>query len=821
MSAIETLVEVALAKATKDSAVHGVDKDQYLLCSSVVKADVRNYHTVEVLQKGLDESQAKAAALALLSQQYPQLAAGGGTASDGPADAAEKVVKTLERLSSSQLGHLAAGWATQLGEAFTNASILSTVEAGSLAGRTGSGKVPLESGEEAQMPYTVIQGPSEGMYVLEESGAQGEPRRSVILNTTLVTLMLQPTQAHVVSNATLVKINGSSSALAVFRKLPKSGSAAEDHVSLEEILQLADGLPAAGAVSLSGEERVKTFARALEAKVSGGEGSSWLAAVGDKATYSVFELRSQLERLGPDFTPVAALPAPKSCAEFFTRNIRGENWGAFAKRVAPLIEPDEQRCNFIRSSEAVLRDAIERWLESGLGSLREASVASLALRTDWSVDAACSLMYQFAMAKDQQRLAPPTPPPGVPPPILTQPIIKITTGGSGEGGDEALSAAAAAQSLTTAERECVKRLAALAAIEDNKGVDEITKYLDGASSAGAPSPHIMRLVHATDASVNSLASSYVADDGFVVDLRSIRRAMLRRLESMHFGFATDKQWSEEQRRQAGRIRVGRFSEVDIACLLEGQEDGFSKKAPLAHIKCPVKLQMALGVFFSIWAKAHLTFSSHILAFGANVARFLHQTREDGASWEQLSDYWRKLMQKCEQPALRFERKEALAPLQPPLLKWADDRSVTHVAELMDAVNRSERERLAKLLEEARAPKESAELAELRKMVKQQESKQKQHEERLVAVKKRLAGGDGGGGGGKHSKRGGGGGGRGGGRGGRGGGRGGGGGNPQKPGETQQELNARLGRKDGKDPCWFHHIKGSCRYDAAECRGHHG
>ena len=135
----------------------------------------------------------------------------------------------------------------------------------------------------------------------------------------------------------------------------------------------------------------------------------------------------------------------------------------------------------------------------GLDSLRDASLASLALRTDWSVDAACSLMYQFAMAKEQQRLAPPTPPPGVPPPILTQPIIKITTGASGEGSDEALSAAAAAQSLTPTERACVKRLAAFAAIEDNKGVDEIAKYIDGASSAGAPSPHIMRLVHATDA----------------------------------------------------------------------------------------------------------------------------------------------------------------------------------------------------------------------------------------------------------------------------------------------------------------------------------
>ena len=38
MSAIETLVERALTKATKDSAVHGVDKDQYLLCFSVVKS---------------------------------------------------------------------------------------------------------------------------------------------------------------------------------------------------------------------------------------------------------------------------------------------------------------------------------------------------------------------------------------------------------------------------------------------------------------------------------------------------------------------------------------------------------------------------------------------------------------------------------------------------------------------------------------------------------------------------------------------------------------------------------------------------------------
>ena len=64
MSAIETLVEKALTKATKDSAVHGVDKNQYLLCSSVVKADERNYYTVKVLQTGLDESQAKAAALA-------------------------------------------------------------------------------------------------------------------------------------------------------------------------------------------------------------------------------------------------------------------------------------------------------------------------------------------------------------------------------------------------------------------------------------------------------------------------------------------------------------------------------------------------------------------------------------------------------------------------------------------------------------------------------------------------------------------------------------------------------------------------------------
>ena len=40
----------------------------------------------------------------------------------------------------------------------------------------------------------------------------------------------------------------------------------------------------------------------------------------------------------------------------------------------------------------------------------------------------------------------------------------------------------------------------------------------------------------------------------------------------------------------------------------------------------------------------------------------------------------------------------------------------------------------------------------------------------------------------------------------------------KRAEKQEELNTKLGQKDGKNPCYFHHgTSGGCRFDAAECR----
>ncbi len=40
----------------------------------------------------------------------------------------------------------------------------------------------------------------------------------------------------------------------------------------------------------------------------------------------------------------------------------------------------------------------------------------------------------------------------------------------------------------------------------------------------------------------------------------------------------------------------------------------------------------------------------------------------------------------------------------------------------------------------------------------------------------------------------------------------------KRAEKQEELNAKHGQKDGKNPCFFHHgTPGGCRFDAAECR----
>ena len=40
----------------------------------------------------------------------------------------------------------------------------------------------------------------------------------------------------------------------------------------------------------------------------------------------------------------------------------------------------------------------------------------------------------------------------------------------------------------------------------------------------------------------------------------------------------------------------------------------------------------------------------------------------------------------------------------------------------------------------------------------------------------------------------------------------------KRSEKQEELNAKLGQKDGKNPCFFHHgTPGGCRFTADECR----
>ena len=39
----------------------------------------------------------------------------------------------------------------------------------------------------------------------------------------------------------------------------------------------------------------------------------------------------------------------------------------------------------------------------------------------------------------------------------------------------------------------------------------------------------------------------------------------------------------------------------------------------------------------------------------------------------------------------------------------------------------------------------------------------------------------------------------------------------KRAEKQEELNAKHGQKDGKNPCFFHHgTPGGCRFDAADC-----
>ena len=36
-------------------------------------------------------------------------------------------------------------------------------------------------------------------------------------------------------------------------------------------------------------------------------------------------------------------------------------------------------------------------------------------------------------------------------------------------------------------------------------------------------------------------------------------------------------------------------------------------------------------------------------------------------------------------------------------------------------------------------------------------------------------------------------------------------------KVTEELNEKLGKKDGKDPCFFHHHLGNCRFGAGDCK----
>ena len=742
------IIEKLTGTAGADSQVHSITSGQIIVCvgGKVVDGGTKQF-TVKVMHPGATAAQAAELARPIIKGLLGQAVTAGETAAAQEAE--REHLQGTKLFSANQLGRIFTGWA----------GWLDTLRANKM----------LEADEERRD---------------EVASAQ-------------------------------VKISGANEALKMFRKLPQCKEAEEGHVVTAEVLKVADEMPAFGAASIATSTRIQMFFGALNAVILSERHSAMLEEIAGKDSVSVDEMQTFLARLGESFkVPVTPEPLPSTAFQALMRRVRlgGQADDFRAKAVCLVCESEQQKVAL--EDHDIFEALLAEWMASGLENFQEASLAALAAGPAMSAtDAACFIVRcksakQAALARTTQAAQVPTPAAANPPMSIF--IRAPVDGAKEEGTEDSATAVAAAAQRIAASREQTGVLNGLARIAEldasPTGLASLTRELD---SRGARLPDLVRLVSADAASISNLASTMAADSQFIANVRAIRGACLRRVELLIKGGDLTNRWSDRERKHADRTRCGRFSKVDLAAFVDedGAASGFSSAAPLDHFAkmddAVSQLQTALSIFFMIWTRSHTDagYVSGVAAFGVEVSRFLAEKLCEGASWPEVSRYWRDLMRMCEGQTLRFERREATSLLATPQTAWATDRNNKHVDKLLSSMHKRKLASLEALVAEADAKsKKLADGGDKRKM-DQLEKKlkgQAQQLEQLSRAKAAAAA--------KNqppipAK----------GKGGRGRGRGRGRGGPfDTQYETQAQLTARLGTDaTGKEPCWFHHVKGEC------------
>ena len=538
-----------------------------------------------------------------------------------------------------------------------------------------------------------------------------------------------------------VSILGAPFALEMFRKLPASGSVAAGNVEAAEVLGLCDKMPALGASMLPEAVRIQSFAVALETAAGEAAHTSLRGEISAKGQLTLAEATAFLGRFGQAFKASAPSPAaPTTPYEALVRRVdAGGQFDEFMEKTIPFICTDAAQQRVAEGDQAVFKQMLRDFMSSGLASLPEAGLSALAGGPPMDASTAAIFIMKCQQAKKSSSAQPHGVAPAASAPhIIVRKLADTKTKANTkteleEDSDQAI--LAAVSQLDPNAKALVNSLAT--ALESDGSPSNIAATVEAieTTGTGALPSDVQRLLVARRESITHLASSMPVDDQLVASIRSLRRACLRRLELLHHAGSSDKRWDERQLRNVDRIRCGRLGSVDIAVFSKEGDSatGFSATAPLVHfskLSDPgAELLAALQIFFAIWARAHLHggYSSAVTSLGIAVSGFFREQLKEGAKMEHLSKYWRELMRLCEGPSLRFERRETNTPLVAPDPKWATDRNLGHVDELLASVRKETLSELKAQLAASEAKRSKGDDGRLKKMEEKMASQAKQIE----------------------------------------------------------------------------------------------
>jgi hypothetical protein len=365
----------------------------------------------------------------------------------------------------------------------------------------------------------------------------------------------------------------------------------------------------------------------------------------------------------------------------------------FAKDALSFSDLGDRALAVISTHEETRAREVEKWLKSFgdkadpavLSSLPDGQTAGgllarcLALRpaTPATVapgDATVSLTGNNATLQQRVRLC-----------------VRSSTGGESETVSEQekrerMRVQADAMELESDE-PAMQRLAAMADLADigddasrEKLHDEVEKETDGA------------LIRLLTTAVDMGAVSVDAEPSTMAMLDQTRSVLDASLERAVYG-AHAPQPSDIVIRALRNVRLGRISKVRLLHLLDSKDSSWSIEAPLAGFAslplatAATDFAQAVQYLQAAWILVMPTSSGQVMQFCTQLVTKVKEALTAGASWEDIGEFYKALMRRVDRVSSGFAGKHA-AP-EPPDARWAKDAIFDWVAKLNRKITKAD------------------------------------------------------------------------------------------------------------------------------------